>query len=537
MAASATTDTTNANNITSGTLGTSRLSGSYTGITGVGTLTAGTWTASTIGVIYGGTGLTSYAVGDLLYADTTTSLAKLADVVTGNALISGGVSSAPSWGKIGLATHVSGTLPIANGGTGSTSTQFVALGTNVSGTLPVANGGTGQTTYTDGQLLIGNTTGNTLTKATLTQGTGISITNGNGSITIASTVSGTVTSVTGTSPVASSGGTTPAISLNAAYGDTLNPYASKTANYFLAAPNGAAGAPTFRAVVAQDIPTLNQSTTGSAATLTTPRAIYGNNFDGSAALTQIIASTYGGTGNGFTKFSGATSSEKTYTLPDATTTILTTNAAVTGGQGGTGQTTYANGDLLYGVSTNTLSKLTLGTSGYFLTAGASAPQWTQTLPITNGGTGQTTKTAAFDALSPLTTKGDLIAYDGTDNVRFAAGSNGYVLTADSTQASGLSWTAVSGTGTVTSVAATVPSFLSVSGSPITASGTLAITLAASPTNGQLLIGNGTGFAYSTLTAGSGVTITNGPGTIEIASSGGGGGLTQAQALKLVSLRL
>jgi hypothetical protein len=48
--------------------------------------------------------------------------------------------------------------------------------------------------------------------------------------------------------------------------------------------------------VAADFPTLNQNTTGSAATLTTPRAIYGNNFDGSAALTQVIAGTYGGTG-------------------------------------------------------------------------------------------------------------------------------------------------------------------------------------------------------------------------------------------------
>ena len=58
---------------------------------------------------------------------------------------------------------------------------------SVTGTLPVANGGTGQTTYTDGQLLIGNTTGNTLTKATLTAGTGVSVTNGSGSITLANT--------------------------------------------------------------------------------------------------------------------------------------------------------------------------------------------------------------------------------------------------------------------------------------------------------------------------------------------------------------
>ncbi len=80
----------------------------------------------------GGTGLTSFAVGDLIYADTTTTLAKLADVATGNALISGGVSTAPSWGKIGLTTHVSGTLPVANGGTGLT--------TLTAGYIPYGNG-------------------------------------------------------------------------------------------------------------------------------------------------------------------------------------------------------------------------------------------------------------------------------------------------------------------------------------------------------------------------------------------------------------
>lgn len=85
----------------------------------------------------GGTGQTSYAVGDLLYANTTTSLAKLADVATGNALISGGVNVAPSWGKIGLTTHVSGVLPTANGGTNLSSFTangvFYATSTSVIG--------------------------------------------------------------------------------------------------------------------------------------------------------------------------------------------------------------------------------------------------------------------------------------------------------------------------------------------------------------------------------------------------------------------
>ena len=97
---------------------------------------------------------------------------------------------------------------------------------------------------------------------------------------------GTVTSVTGTSPVASSGGTTPAISLSASYGDTQNPYASKSANYVLASPNGSSGVPTFRAVVAADIPTLNQNTTGTASNVTGTVAIANG---GSGQITAQLA--------------------------------------------------------------------------------------------------------------------------------------------------------------------------------------------------------------------------------------------------------
>ena len=131
---------------------------------------------------------------------------------------------------------------------------YTIVGANL-GIVQIPNGGTGLSSYpTNGQLLIGNTAGQKYDLRTLTAGTGIGITNGAGTITIANTG---VVSVTGTAPVVSSGGTTPAISLAANYGDTLNPYAAKTATYVLAGPTtGAAAAPTFRALVATDIPVL-----------------------------------------------------------------------------------------------------------------------------------------------------------------------------------------------------------------------------------------------------------------------------------------
>jgi len=80
---------------------------------------------------------------------------------------------------------------------------------------------------------------------------------------------GTITAVTATAPVVSSGGTAPDISLASGYGDTQNPYAVKTANYVLAGPTtGAAALPTFRALVAADIPALPYQPTAAPVTYT-----------------------------------------------------------------------------------------------------------------------------------------------------------------------------------------------------------------------------------------------------------------------------
>lgn len=94
----------------------------------------------------GGTGQTSYTVGDILYASTSSALSKLADVATGNAIISGGVGVAPSWGKIALTTHVSGTLPVANGGIGAATLTGLAQGNGTGAFTAITNSSTaGQT--------------------------------------------------------------------------------------------------------------------------------------------------------------------------------------------------------------------------------------------------------------------------------------------------------------------------------------------------------------------------------------------------------
>jgi hypothetical protein len=140
----------------------------------------------------GGTGQTSYAVGDLLYADTTTTLAKLPDVATGNALISGGVSTAPSWNKIGLTTHISGVLPVANGGTNASTASITAFN-NITGYT--ASGATGTTSTnlvfsTSPTLTTPSVTGN------LTMSTGnVVMSNGKGiDFSATSSGSGTMTS-------------------------------------------------------------------------------------------------------------------------------------------------------------------------------------------------------------------------------------------------------------------------------------------------------------------------------------------------------
>jgi hypothetical protein len=212
---------------------------------------------------------------------------------------------------------------------------------------------------------------------------------------------------------------------------------------------------------------------------------------------KTVSRTSGGGGGSGTvtdvNVSGGTTGLTTSGGPVTTSGTITIGGALNIGSGGTGQTvagaafdalapTTTKGDIIV-FDGNDNIRLGVGTNGYYLRADSttgSGLKWdsvasgggsvtgvtataplassggttpdislTGTIPIANGGTGETTDVAAFDALAPTTTKGDIIVYDGTDNIRLGVGAHSYVLTADSTTASGLSWASVSGGGSGT----------------------------------------------------------------------------------------
>ena len=291
-------------------------------------------TSGTLGATQGGTGQSSYSIGDILYADTTTSLARLADVATGNALISGGLNVAPSWGKIALASAVSGTLPIANGGTNSTATPTaggVAYGT---GTAYAVN-----TAGTSGQYLTSGGAG-APTWTTLPTN-------------VASISFGT----TGLTPsTASTGAVTVAGTLALANGGTGNTTAQGAINTFAGAVTsgqylrGNGTNVVMASIVAGDVPTLNQNTTGSSGSVANSvtfnnggaGAVSGTTYNGSAAQT-ISYNTVGA--YAATNPSGFTSNTGTVT-------------SVSGGSYLTGGTITTSGTLAVdATTTNTASKV------------------------------------------------------------------------------------------------------------------------------------------------------------------------------------
>lgn len=282
------------------------------------------------------------------------------------------------------------------------------------GTVTSVSGTTGNITSTGGatpviDLASGIVTAGTYGSATLIPVVTVDTYGRVTTVTTAANPQGTVTSVGGTGTVSGLTLTgTVTSSGNLTLGGTLavtpSDFASQTANTFLAAPNGAPGTPTFRAIVAADVPTLNQNTTGTAANVTGTVAIANGGTGQTTAATAITALA-------------GTQTSGYYLRSNGTNTLLAAIQAA---------------------DVPTLNQNTTGT----------AANVTGTVAIANGGTGQTTATAAFNALAPTTTKGDLIVRNGTGNVRLAVGTDTFALVADSTTATGVKWASVGASLTI-----------------------------------------------------------------------------------------
>jgi hypothetical protein len=248
---------------------------------------------------------------------------------------------------------------------------------------------------------------------------------------VSGNISGNAANVTGTVAIANggTGQTTQAAAITALAG-------TQTSGQYLRS-NGTNTL--LSAIQAADVPTLNQNTTGTAANITATS---------NSTLTTLSALSLP-----YSQLSG--------TVPTWNQNTTGTAANVTGtvaiANGGTGQTTQAaaitaltgtqtSGRYLRSDGTNaalsaiqaadvpTLNQNTTGT----------AANVTGTVAIANGGTGQTTASAAYNAITPITTTGDLVIGNGTNSAtRLPIGTNNYVLTSNGTTAA---WAAATGGG-------------------------------------------------------------------------------------------
>jgi hypothetical protein len=447
-------------------LGASTLS--VSGNTSLATVTSGTWQGSAVAVLYGGTGattasgaranlgaaasgansditslsgltsalsapqggtgFTSYTTGDLLYANSATSLARLNDEAVGNALISGGVGVAPAWGKIGLTTHVSGTLAVGNGGTGATTLTGYLVGNGTSAVTAVAtipNAGLTNSSITIGSTSIALGASSLvlagLTTVTVTQDpttslqlatkqyvdntvSTVSNTTYHLAVTSATTAALTATYSNGTGGV---GATLTNAGAQAAFSiDTYSPTATSRVlikDQASALQNGiytvtTVGTGSTNWVLTRSTD-FDEPGTGPDF-IQTGAAVYVSNGTTNGATSWLMNTTgtisVGSTALNWTQISSAGNIQ--VDAPIIKTGNVLSLGTVTVANGGTGLTSYTAYSLLYAPTTSSVGGIAPGTVNYPLvsTGASSAPAYQQLsltagvtgiLPVANGGTG------------------------------------------------------------------------------------------------------------------------------------------------------
>jgi hypothetical protein len=453
--------------------------GTYTGstsITTLGTITTGTWNATPVGVLYGGTGFSSYTLGDMLYSDATNSLAKLAGNITTTQLFlsqtgTGAVSAAPVWSAISGSSVTGAALTEVNDTNVTMSLsanaptallRAVSMTLGWTGQLSVPRGGSGLAAVTAHNLMIGaGTSAFTLLAPSATSGValvsqGASADPAYGTVVVAG--GGTnITSYTLGDMLYASGATT----LAKLAGNTTSgkQYLSQTGTGVVSA------APAWATISGGDI-------TGAALTeIDDTNVTLSLSANASTALLRAVSMTLGWTGQ--------------LSVPRGGTGIATTTAygVLTGGTTATGAFQNAG---------------TGATGTMFQGAGSAAlPTWsTSTWPATttinqllySSAANTVAGLATANGAALATTSGGVPVWRAlTDGQLLIGATGGTPLAASLTAGTGITVTpgansitiAATNTGTVTSITAGT----GLTGGTITTSGTIALSTPVSLANG------------------------------------------------------
>lgn len=445
-----------------------------------------TGTGGTVTDITAGTGLTGGTITGSGTIGLGTELTGLNGLATTGFMKRTGAGAYSTSSSISLTSDISGTLPIANGGTGATTataalTNLLPTQTGQSGKVLSTNGTAaswvtntnGTVTNVTGTAPISVATGTTTPAISISQATGStdgylsstdwttfnsklgnSLTNGSIWVGNASNVP-TAAAPSGDVSMTNAG----VFTVNKIHGDTISAttptdsqfliYDSTTTSYRPYAMSGA----------------ITMTDTGvTSYSGTVPVNKGGTALTALGTANQVLGVNNGATGMEYktiTAGSGVTISHAANAITINATGSGGTVTSITAGTGLTGGTITGSGTI--GLGTELTGVNGLSTTGFVKRTGAGAystsasinlaSDITGTLPIANGGTGQTTATAALTALLPTQT-----------------GNSGKVLSTNGTAASWVTNTS----GTVTSVGVAVPSYMSSSGGPVTSSGTITL---------------------------------------------------------------